>query len=120
MVGDDTKKVSNTISVYCKGKNPFCTGTGNMEKHWIKVEALKNIKLLSLGSTCGIAVNFNNEVFTWGQNKNGNLAHGHRSDVRIPKKVTHSPWREEGRNDEIAVISATRQGHIFFLRVNCN
>ena len=51
MIGvQDDKKESSKISIYCKGKNLFCTGTGKIEKHWTKVEALQNIKLLSLGT----------------------------------------------------------------------
>ena len=65
-----------------------------------------------IGSTCGIAVNRNDEVFTWGQNRNGNLAHGNRIDSKIPKKVNNCPWtilnNGEDKNDKIAVISATR------------
>ena len=108
MVGvhEDDKNDSN-ISVYCKGKNPLCTGTGKIEKQWTKVEALQNIKLLSIGSTCGIAVNCNEEVFTWGQNRNGNLAHGNRNDFKIPRKVNNCPW-DAIDNEKIAVISATR------------
>jgi len=66
-----------------------------------------NISLISVGSTVRACVDNENNLFTWGENRNGALGLGKRSKshVSAPTKVSFTPF---GNSSKIVSIDCTR------------
>ena len=47
----------------------------------------KKIVKISSGENFSLALSQNGEVYSWGINSDGQLGHGHKSDVKIPNKI---------------------------------
>ena len=52
-----------------------------------KVAGISNVTAVGLGSVNSAAVTANGDLYTWGQNSNGQLGHGNKTRLNTPTKV---------------------------------